>query len=87
MVTWLQNSAVILKYPADCEPEEIRSQIEHLEQLSSEMDQKAEKLKEMSRSCQQLSKECTEDVGRSLISKLKQVKEMFHQVQQSVRAR
>ena len=30
-LTWLQNSAVILKYPAECSSEEIKSQIEHLE--------------------------------------------------------
>lgn len=30
-LTWLQNSAVILKYPAECTSEEVTAQIEHLE--------------------------------------------------------
>ena len=55
--------------------------------MTTELNETNDSLKEMSRSAQQLSKQCTEEVGAAMIAKVKQVKEMFQQIQRSVSER
>ena len=57
------------------------------QELTTELNETNDSLKEMSRSAQQLSKQCTEEVGAAMIAKVKQVKEMFQQIQRSVSER
>lgn len=59
----------------------------NLQELTTELNEMSESLKEMSRAAQQLSKQCAQDVGEAIIAKVKQVKEMFQQIQRSVSER
>jgi len=52
-----------------------------------ELTEMSESLKETSRAANQLSKQCTEQVAKTMIAKVKQVKEMYQQVQRGVSER
>jgi len=57
-----------------------------IQELSAELGD-AERFRELSRSGQQLAEECTEDVVESLMTKLRQTKELYTQTQRSINER